>query len=312
LFPRRGLARFRVTEEDLWGGNPDAISQKWCASGTKYWPSQDTHEILPAGAYQCGFSPSTGHYPDKLDLVKDEPVRLPVCEEVILEFKTFWRSRAEYSKRGFLHKRGWLFSGPPGAGKTTLVHQMAALIIQDHNGIVLYVDDPDLAAINLGAIRRIEPDRYILCVFEDIDTLIKEHGESGFLALLDGQLGIDHVVFVATANYLQDLDKRFVNRPARFDVCRWIGMPGADIRRKYFQQREPSLTGEVLEEWVEKSKGFSIAHLREMIVAVTCLGQDLSAVVDRLERMYKRQPTSDDSVKVSGFLSGREVNEDAF
>ncbi len=304
MFARSNLpGHWQIGDIEPWSTNSANLAQKWCTSGTRYWPSQDTHESLPAGAYQCGFSPSIGHCLERLELVKDEPVHLPVSEDIITEFKAFWESKVEYAKHGFLHKRGWLFSGPPGAGKTTLVFQMAELIVNEHKGIVLYVDDPDFAAINLAAIRRIEPHRHILCVFEDIDALIKEHGESSILALLDGQLGIDDVVYVATANYLQDLDKRFVNRPARFDVSRWIGMPGAAIRRQYLQHRDPSLTGTVLEEWVEKSKGFSIAHLREMIIAVTCLGQGVDAVVERLERMYKRQATSDESIKVTGFTN---------
>ena len=58
--------------------------------------------------------------------------------------------------------------------------------------------------------------------------------------------------------------------------------------------------------WVRKSAGFSVAHLKEMIVGVRCLGQSLDQVVTRLEEMHERKPTSDDTPdrQATGFLNG--------
>jgi hypothetical protein len=43
------------------------------------------------------------------------------------------------------------------------------------------------------------------------------------------------------------------------------------------------------------SDGFSVAHLKEMIIAVKCFGQSLEDVVARLDEMQQRRPSSEDS-----------------
>jgi DNA polymerase III delta prime subunit len=98
-----------------------------------------------------------------------------------------------------------------------------------------------------------------------------------------------------STNYPERLDKRFVDRPSRFDTVRYIGMPSAEAREVYLKTKEPSLEGGELAEWVKASEGFSVAHLKEMIIAVKCFGQTLSEVAERLEAMHSRRPTSADA-----------------
>jgi len=66
------------------------------------------------------------------------------------------------------------------------------------------------------------------------------------------------------------------DRPSRFDLIKQIGMPSAAARRAYLAAKEPSLDGDTLRIWVERSEGFSISrHLREMIVLCRCYGKPL-------------------------------------
>ena len=73
------------------------------------------------------------------------------------------------------------------------------------------------------------------------------------------------------------------------------GMPSAAARKLYLATKEPGLPVGELDAWVTASKGFSIAHLKEMIFAVKCFDQPLDEVVKRLEEMQQRKPTSEDS-----------------
>ena len=148
----------------------------------------------------------------------------------------------------------------------------------------------------------------MICVLEDFDALVERYGENLFLAILDGEAQVDNVIFVATTNYPERLDKRFVDRPSRFDTIMYVGMPSAEARRVYFAAKDPILAADPAEmaTWVRKSAGFSVAHLKEMIVGVRCLGQSLDQVVTRLEEMHERKPTSDDTPdrQATGFLNG--------
>lgn len=98
-------------------------------------------------------------------------------------------------------------------------------------------------------------------------------------------------------NYPEKLDKRFVDRPSRFDTVVKIGMPGWEARHEYFRTKMATKkldwwSEEEHNRWTRMSEGFSVAHMREMIIAVCGLGKDVEEVVSRLSKMHKRQPSS--------------------
>jgi SpoVK/Ycf46/Vps4 family AAA+-type ATPase len=116
------------------------------------------------------------------------------------------------------------------------------------------------------------------------DALIERHGENEFLALLDGEAQVDNIVFLSSTNYPERLDRRFVDRPSRFDTIKYIGMPSAGARHLFLNAKEPSLTPEELDLWVERTEGFSIAHLKELIIAVRCFRQPFAEALDGLSK----------------------------
>jgi len=131
------------------------------------------------------------------------------------------------------------------------------------------------------------------------------HGESGLLALLDGEPQIDNVVFVATTNYPENLDKRMKNRPSRFDYVRRIGMPSNAARQKFIEHKNPRLATnpEELEQWVRETKGFSVAHLKELIVSVEIFGSNFDESLKRLKDMMEVDITSEHNEnKKFGFI----------
>jgi hypothetical protein len=282
-------------------------TRRWSANDTLFWGSKQTYDTLIPGMYRCLVLDGIGPALDRQTVKTDKLIVFPdsVSQEVIEEVKKFWASKAEFDKRGFLFKRGVMMWGDPASGKTStiqlIIHQLAEL-----GAIVVFIDNPSTATACLQMIRKIEPDRPIIALMEDMDDLIRNWGEANYLALMDGETQIDNVVFLATTNYPERIDKRFIDRPSRFDHIVFVGMPNADARRKYFEVKEPDMSEDEREKWVELSKGFSIAHLKEMIIAVKCLGNPLDKVVDRLEAMRARKTTSDDAVETKsglGFFS---------
>lgn len=211
---------------------------------------------------------------------------------VIAGIEKFWESKAQFDRFGILFKRGLLMWGPAGSGKTATVNMLMNDLVK-RGGMVVIVRSPGLAVHGLHELRRIEPNRPIIVVLEDIEEMISNHGEHELLSLLDGEHQVSNVVVLATTNYPERLGERIINRPSRFDEVILVDMPTAKARYRYLKHvLENTVPEEELQQWVVATDKLSIAHLRELIVATQCLGRPYAEVVDRLKRM-RIQPNSD-------------------
>lgn len=280
-------------------------AKMWAVSGDAFFPCEKTEKKLTPGQYTVQYSDNKGYYFLKKTINLDDLIILPDSrsEKVLNSISHFWEKEKAFRKHGFLWKRGIMLYGPPGSGKTSTLQQLSKLIV-DRDGFSVYVNaDPALTAHGLAIMRRIEPDRPIVVMIEDIDAIIERFGESSLLALLDGELQIDNVVFVATTNYPENLDQRFVNRPSRFDEVILIGMPSDKAREVYLLNKNPRLgkNKEELSKWVSATDGWSIAHMRELIVAIECLDNPFDETVERLIQMNEIKPNSSDGEGDSSF-----------
>lgn len=286
--------------EDNKSKVPDNYTQ-WALGGNgKFMPVGATAGKLPAGVYEPFAIPGMWGL-ERLPITSDGIYPLPdmATEAVLKEAKQFWASEAKYREHNLLYKRGIILWGPPGGGKTVTVKLlMNELVSQD--GVVIVVNHIGLAIQVLKAVRYVEPNRKLIVVLEDIDDIINMNGESAVLSMLDGENNIDNVLNLATTNYPEMLGARIINRPSRFDRRILVGMPGVEARKAYLQKTTNNgLDDATLAKWVEETKEFSIAHLRELVAAVYCLGQPYEDVIDRLTKMAEA-PKGD-----SGFKSGK-------
>ena len=281
------------------------LARSYAQNGDKYWAIGATHEKMPAGVYTPGVSQEIGIYLEKMENKTDGLLNFPdsASEMVLAEMREFQRLKDRFEKYGFLHKRGIMLYGPPGSGKTTTIQQLIAMIVKEGNGIALFLDHPVIAARALRMIRSIEPERQILGIMEDFDGLLQSYGESGYLSLLDGEAQVDNVVMVATTNHVGRIEARFRDRPSRFDLIQEIGMPSAAARRMYLSVKAPDIAPEVLEQMVKASEGYSVAHLREMIILTQVFEVPLAAVGTRLGKMAKipKERNPRDDGKTMGF-----------
>lgn len=299
---------------DEYGNDEGTLKENarlWAKVGDAYFPSDETVNKIPPGQYHIEYSHNRGIYYSKKPVNLDELLILPdsASEEIIDNIEYFWTREKTFRELGYLWKRGVLLFGPAGSGKTSTLQIIAQKII-DRGGIAVYVKEPKLTAQGLELLRRIEPNRPIIVMVEDIDAIQHAHGEADLLAMLDGDLQIDNVVFIATTNYPEKLDKRLVNRPSRFDIVRKIGMPSAEARAVYLAARNSRLAAldDEMDAWVDATDGMSIAHIKELIVSVEALGQDFQVTIDRLNIMNDQKISSedDDKKKPIGFTAGVE------
>jgi len=141
---------------------------------------------------------------------------------------------------------------------------------------------------------------------EDLDAILERRSESIVLNILDGVDKIDKIVFLATTNYPERLGPRIVNRPSRFDKRIKIGNPNDSARKMYLEhlvQRDGERITDI-DKWVTDTKGFSLAHLKELFVAVTIIGDTYDVALTILKSMRENiSSDQDDDERNVGFGS---------
>ena len=264
--------------------------------------------VLPGGSFQaCGRTVPrlpAGAYTVSLDC-QDQPLfhgRQLLADDlidfagslpgrVLQEIEKFWRLGERFRQHGFLHRRGYLFYGKQGCGKSSLIHLIVSRIAAAGN-VAFFCDRPDEFLTCMEQFRAVEPQRPMVCVFEDIDAIIEEHGDSELLQWLDGNHQVDKAINLASTNYPEKLDRRIIARPRRFDRILRIETPDALLREAYFARKLPGLTAAELARWVELSDGLPFAALAELIISVRCLGNELEKSAALLRDLDSHNPTS--------------------
>ena len=260
--------------------------------GDTFRPTSKTTGVLPSGMYRAG-QDNYGYFYNKEHLDMSELIRFPdsVANTVIDEFDTFWTKKDKYLDRGEPHKRGFLLWGPPGGGKTCTT----SFIIQDFikDGNIVFVFNYDLMGA-LRSFRTIEPDRKVLIVMEDIDSLIKDrHEEQAVLEFLDGSIQHSNTIVIASTNYPEDLPDRIINRPSRFDRISYVGVPSFDDRILYLTKKSKDLSKPQIKGWAKETDGWTLAHIKELILAVEIFDLEYDETVERINTMRAKQEHSE-------------------
>lgn len=277
----------------------------------EYMPAYVTVEQVPAGVYEIDFNGALGsHILKKQPFKTDELYHLPSPEitDILEDIENFWKRADVYQKYNFVHKRGILMYGEPGCGKSGII-QILAKQLMELDGIVINIksqNDIDYFIDFIPTFRKIEPDRPLTVILEDIDSLAGEdrYSTSQLLNVLDGVKQIDGVVYIATTNYPEKLQERLTNRPSRFDRRYKIELPNSEIRRAYITNKlnDDDLANIDLEEWVKRTEGMSLSHLKEVVISVVVMGRTFEDTISQLEEL-KKAPKVKESQRV-GFQKG--------
>jgi len=262
---------------------------EWINDGDQYFPAKDTKicKRLDPGHYSIKLSNNQFSCVKK-KVSTDEIYVLPndIVNVLVKGISTFWDNKDLFAQYGITHKRGVMLAGDPGNGKTSIIHQLTEEVIA-RGGIVFSVKS--ISELNFlldfvhAFLREIEPDTPIMTVIEDIDSLVSTN-ESLLLNFLDGEDQFEHNVVVATTNRLHELNDLLM-RPSRFDETFIIESPSSEVREVFLIKK--GVSSDEIAEWVDKSKGLSMAELKELFVAVKLLGKTLSDAVDQMKAKAK-------------------------
>ena len=280
----------------LWQGNLlDVIFMTWVDDGCKsrhHWIVADTREIAESFfrtvCEWCAevrgevlvFEDGSWNKNEKLfQAIKAASfdnliLRGSLKQEIQDDFSRFFASREIYDKYGIPWKRGVLFIGPPGNGKTHAVKALVNLMKQP----CLYVKSFKASyGTEQGGICRVfgwaRQTAPCILVMEDIDSLINSKNRSFFLNEMDGFALNTGVLVLATTNHPERLDPAILDRPSRFDRKYYFDLPAPAERLAYISawqsglQSEMRLDDTAVTEIVERTEGFSFAYLKELFLS---------------------------------------------
>lgn len=238
---------------------------------------------LDPGVYELNRDEKTGEiYFSGIKTNSDGLLKLPSPEfsTVINQIEQFLKpeTRALFDKYKFIYKRSALLYGPPGTGKTCIVNQVADQV-KNAGGIVLFNPNPVLLRYAIDQLNDIQPETTVLVVFEELEELIESHEES-LLSLLDGEVQRSNVIYIATTNFINKIPPR-IKRPGRFSSLVEVGYPNAEVRKYYLDIKLGN--DKDINYWVKSTKGLTIDELKEVVLAVKCLGCDLEETIKKVQ-----------------------------
>jgi hypothetical protein len=78
-----------------------------------------------------------------------------------------------------------------------------------------------------------------------------------------------------------------------------VELPNEEIRNAYIRHKltEDDLKNVNIDEWVKRTEGMSLSHLKEVVISTIVMGREFEEVMDNLEGL-KKAPTIKEFKKV--------------
>lgn len=165
-------------------------------------------------------------------------------ETVLDDMRWFYGASDWYAARGIPWRRGYLFHGPPGTGKSSLIRALASELSLDI--AALDVGRGSLTDDDLREAMMCAPKGSLIAI-EDVDAVFtgRDGGEkrsgvsfSGLLNAIDGVAAQEGRALIMTTNHKERLDPALI-RPGRADVHTELGLIGAATARNLFARFFP-------------------------------------------------------------------------
>lgn len=195
------------------------------------------------------------------------------------EIRLFLAEKDRYEKLNIIYKRGLLFYGPPGEGKTSFIRNLLKETIPDDSIIISLSSVPTRTMLH--ALAHDEKDRLKVFIFEEFATVCSDPRQiRSVLDFLDGESSVNNSITIATTNHPELIPGNVVDRPNRFDKLIKFGHPDEEACKlllQTFLQREPT------EEEVQDCKGLSAAAIKEAAIRSISRNMELKQVFKELK-----------------------------
>jgi mitochondrial chaperone BCS1 len=194
-------------------------------------------------------------------------------EQLVNDMLRFLGDRDWYERRGVPYRRGYLFFGPPGNGKTSSIAAIAGELKLNLYSLNLR----DVNDAQLGSLARDLRPRSVL-LLEDADAALPNREAetnksdakgctlSGVLNVLDGINSPDALLVIMTTNYIDRLDPALI-RPGRIDFRMEFKAGSRDQMIRSFLWFYPARGQAAAEEFADSlSPGMSMAAVQEALM----------------------------------------------
>ncbi|KAI1154714.1 P-loop containing nucleoside triphosphate hydrolase protein [Nemania diffusa] len=210
------------------------------------------------------------------NVILDEGMKKAIIDDHV----SFFESRDTYAKLKVPWKRGVIYHGPPGNGKTISIKATMHMLYAMKDPIpTLYVrslssfNGPEYALMSIFQKARQFAPCYL--VFEDLDSIVSDQVRSYFLNEVDGLKNNDGIFMIGSTNHLERLDPGISKRPSRFD--RKYFFPDPDLKQriaycKFWQKKladneDVEFPDKLCKAIAEITDKFSFAYMQEAFVA---------------------------------------------
>ena len=225
-----------------------------------------------------------------------------MAEDIRSASETFFRSEERYRRFGLAYRRGFLFSGPPGCGKTQAAKVIASTI--QEAACIAYTaqggeHEPERIQEAFAIAGNLAP---AILILEDLDKLGDKVPISLVLNLLDGLESMRGVLVIASTNEPARLEPALLLRPSRFDRVWPFPLPEQEQRRVFLAKRtKGAFSDQALDEVARLSQGFSMAYVQEILASAVAYSirddrepteQDLFEAVDVLRKQIRGARTA--------------------
>jgi AAA+ superfamily predicted ATPase len=216
---------------------------------------------------------TTGIKVHKLREVSREQVILPAATIDLLDRNVirFTRQRPALRALGQSTKKGLLFFGPPGTGKTHTIHYLVRELA-GHTTLLISAEQVGLLSEYMTLARLLQPS---VVVLEDVDLIARDREQMGaceetmlnkLLNEMDGLKEEADVLFVLTTNRPEALEAALASRPGRVDQAIEFPPPDDAGRRKLIALYAPGGFPEaLLDDLARRTDGVSAAFIKELL-----------------------------------------------
>lgn len=246
----------------------------------------------------------------------DDVILDPAMKETLIsDVQNFFDSRSIYEEYAVPWKRGIIFHGTPGCGKTISIKAlMNALGKREQPVASLYVKSfKSCGNIEEYSIREIfQKSRNMapcMLIFEDLDSLVQDKLRSYFLNEVDGLENNNGILMIGSTNHLENLDPGISKRPSRFDRKYHFKIPGHAERVLYCEYWKKKLeknnrvefASEICDVVAKLTDGFSYAYLKELFVQTLLTivgGRDQMVDEDEVEKTAEKAKVVENSASL--------------